>query len=77
MSICMRELSPDTYKALQDICWSRGWAEIQGYMEPETVAWLAIRLEFVTDDEENFPRGKWATIQRLVAMLRKFAENEI
>lgn len=73
MSIHMRSLSPDTYRALQDLAYSRGWTEIRAYMEPTEVAWLAIQLEFEPGNEESFPKGKWATIQRLQEMLRKYA----
>lgn len=73
MSIHMRCLSPDAYRALQNLAYSRGWTEIRAYMEPTEVAWLAILLEFTPDTEESFPRGKWATIQQMQHMLRDFA----
>ena len=76
MSIHMRSLSPDTFAALETLSAKRQWPELTAWMEPELVAWLAIRLEFVQDHETHFPRGKWATIQRLQEMLREFAARD-
>ena len=76
MSIHMRSLSPDTYAALENLCSDRKWADINKWMEPETVAWLVWRLRFVEDSEQHFPRGKWATIQRIEIMLNDLASQE-
>ena len=76
MSIHMRSLSPDTFAAIEKLSSERQWPELMAWMEPELIAWLAIRLEFVQDCETYFPRGKWATIQRLQDMLRAFAARD-
>lgn len=73
MSIYMRDLSPLAYGALENLSTARDWVDIQPYMEPEPVAWLVYRLEVEPDNEDYFPSGKWATIQRLQEMLRKEA----
>ena len=75
-SINLRSLSPDTYAALEYISANYGWPDIHGYAEPEAVAWLAYRLEFVPDNEKMFPRGKWATIQRLQELVREQARKD-
>lgn len=75
MSIYMRLMSPDSYAALESLCIKRDWCDIYVYMDPEQVAWLAFKLELVPDTEENFPRGKWATIQHLQSMLREEAKQ--
>ena len=76
MSIYMRDLSPLAYGALENLSTARDWVDIQPYMEPEPVAWLVYRLEVEPDNEDYFPSGKWATIQRLQEMLRKEAALE-
>lgn len=76
MSIHMRSLSPDAYNGLEGLVSDRQWAEIYDWMEPEPVAWLVWRLRFVEDTELWFPRGKWATIQRIEAMLNDYAAAE-
>ena len=76
MSINMGKLHPHTFSALERLSSERQWPEIFRWMEPETVAWLTYRLEFVPDQQENFPGGKWATINCLQAMLRDIAQTE-
>ena len=75
-SINLRRLSPGIYAALEYISAEYGWPDIHGYAEPEAVAWLAFRLEFVDDNASNFPCGKWATIQRLQDLVREQARRE-
>ena len=72
----MRSLSPETYSALENLSDERQWAEIHEWMEPEWVAWLAVRLEWVDDSIDIFPRGKWATIQQLQDLVRKAARED-
>lgn len=76
MSIHMRVLSPDVYSALERLIADRQWAELYDWMEPESVAWLVWRLKFVDDTDLYFPRGKWATIQRIEQLLNNFAKQE-
>ena len=75
-SINLRQLKPDTLQALANLCSRKGWADLYGYGEPEQIAWLSFLLEFVDDSEEVFPRGKWATIQRLQDLVREAARRE-
>ena len=73
----MRRLSPDAFHALEHVvCVGDGWTPIRAYMEPEEVAWFCVRLKFYADSLEAFPRGKWATIQQMQAMLDEAAEKE-
>ena len=74
MSIHIRDrLSADAYRALQNLALDRDWVEVRAYMEPGEVAWMTFQLEQEPDNEESFPRGKWATIQQLQATLRGYA----
>jgi hypothetical protein len=77
MSINLRALSPETYRALESLCARRGWSPIYGYVEPEQVAWLTFLLAETPDDDDTFPRGKWATIQVLQTMVATAARAEI
>ena len=76
MSIHMRILSPDAYRALEGLISDRQWSDLYDWMEPEIVAWLVWRLKFVEDSEVYFPRGKWATIQRIEQLLDDYAKEE-
>ena len=77
MAIHMKQLSSETYRALEFLSCKRNWPDIQAYMEPELIAWLAFKLEREDDDEVYFPKGKWATIQRLQDMLRTEAREPV
>lgn len=74
--IHLGDLKPDTAMGLQGIADAHGWGDIQVWMSPEQVAWLTYRLKHVEDKPEWFPHGKWATIQRLQAMVDTFALSE-
>lgn len=70
MSLYLKGLLPDTLRALQDIAAKHGWPDINHNTDPETVWYFALRLEFEEDSPDNFPHGKWATIQRLQMLVR-------
>ncbi len=69
-------VSWETFAALARISMGRGWNEIRTLMEPCDIAWLTFRLAVIEDTETNFPKGKWATIQRLQDILRKAVVEE-
>ena len=75
-SINLRLLDPSTYSALGQLHSARGWRDWTAYSEPEHVAWLCFRLEQEPDSEGVFPKGKWATIQRLQDMVRNAAAED-
>lgn len=66
-----------TFTALQRISKEHSWPDFYEWAEPETLAWFSFRLQHVADKEENFPLGKWATIQRLQAVLSEHAELDV
>lgn len=72
----MHVLQPQVFAALERLSAERQWPEISRWMGPEPVAWLAYRLEFVPDVETYSLGGKWATIQRLQALLRQLEKAE-
>jgi hypothetical protein len=71
-SIFMRSLL--SYKWLEQICAEHAWADLHGFAEPEQVAWLWFRLRKLPDDQ--FPYGKWATLQAIEELLDKAALEE-
>ena len=52
----------------------RAWGIDREFMEPEQAAWLWFRLRKHDDTDEMFPRGKWASIQYLEALIDEQAE---
>ena len=75
-SINLKSLSPATYAALEHLSAGMRGPDLDGYMQPEWVAWLTYCLEFVPDNEKNFPRGKRVTIQRLQDLVREQARKD-
>lgn len=69
-AINVRMLTPSSYDALMRISEEHHWPEVQPYMQAEDVALLTFRLQEVKDSEENFPKGKWATIQCLQSFVK-------
>lgn len=45
--------------------------------QPERMAWIVLLLRNVPDSEENFPHGKWATIQNIEYQLDVAATDKI
>lgn len=45
--------------------------------QPERMAWIVLILRKLPDSEENFPHGKWATIQNIESQLDKAATDKI
>lgn len=75
--IHLKSLTPETYTALERVCGNYEWPDLHPWEQPELVAWLSFKLKFIADSDDAFPRGKWATIQRLQAMLEEHAEREV
>jgi len=63
--INMKALSDITYTRLEDLCEKMDWQPLNPSEDPEHVLLLIERLKHCKDDPELFPKGKWATIQRI------------
>ena len=63
--INLKELSDLTLRRLEELCEEMGWHPIQTTANPEHVLILIERLKNCKDDEHLFPKGKYATIQRI------------
>lgn len=60
------------------------WAFLQGYdewlrkwIQPQWLAWLITLLRELDDEADVFTHGKWATIQRMEAILAEAAKVEL
>ena len=73
----MKALSPESYSAIEDICYDYDLGDLRAYMSPEWVSWLAWILRCIPDNDKYFPRGKWATIQRIQGWLEKESERHV
>lgn len=72
-SIALSEFLPTTQSGIRLLL------EAYDLWEPESINWheLWFILRAVPDDEEFFPSGKWATIQRLEELLDEMAKTTI
>jgi hypothetical protein len=73
-------LSELTRRALRDYSLAHDydeWLEDRAWIEPRWFAWLVALLKEETDTPELFPKGKWATIQRMEELLSESAKAEI
>lgn len=64
-SIHIGALSRPAFLSLRELSEQREWPALYEWMEPGDVLVLIERLKRTEDTENNFPSGKWATIQRL------------
>ncbi len=63
--INLKALSDLTYTRLERLCEEMDWHPLRHVADPEHVLLLIERLEHCDDDACLFPKGKWATIQRI------------
>lgn len=76
MSIYL-DVSFEVLHALEKLCEDEEWASIHGrWIELEQATVLFFRLKKVPDDPLIFPRGKWATIQRIEYLIEDFIVAE-
>lgn len=54
-----------SYATWEKLCASRAWMELYPWLSIENAAMLWFRLRALDDTPENFPHGKWASIQQL------------
>ena len=73
-------LSELTRRALREYSSAHGydeWLEERHWIQPHWFAWLVALLKEEKDTPELFPKGKWATIQRMEELLAESARAEI
>ena len=47
------------------------------YTQPERMAFIVLLLKRIPDNDDYFPRGKWATIQVIEGQLQEIAEDKV
>lgn len=72
-------LSPEaSYALLETYAYQRDFDPwLHKFIEPQWFAWLIALLKAEPDNEEFFPKGKWATIQRLEQLLENAVTAEL
>lgn len=76
--LSMSDLSYDTRKAIVALYRKNNWNDIEtdSLVAPEWAALMVFRLRATPDDAETFPKGKWATIQRIEELVTELAKAE-
>ena len=64
-AIHVASLSRESFLALRELSERREWPELFAWMLAGDTLVLIERLKRATDTNDDFPKGKWATIQRL------------
>ena len=76
--IDLNQLSPDTKYALEQYAIGFGYDSwLKTFMEPHWFAWLIELLKGEPDTEDLFPKGQWATVQRMQELLADAVRAEI
>ena len=73
--IYLRDPSQESQWALRRLCESSNWPDYESLGSPETLAWVWFRLREMKDTEDLFPKGKWATLQRIQEILEREAKE--
>ena len=70
-SVGIHELSRDTQRAISEALEESGWDVGKSWIDLSTCAAIFFLLKYSPDDPELFPKGKWATLQRLEELIEK------
>jgi hypothetical protein len=79
MNISLFELSMDTREAMQQFLrevYDDDCYVMQSWQEFDALAGLWYRLKAAEDTPTRFPKGKWATLQRLQELLDDYLQTE-
>ena len=68
-SVAINQLSHETRRAITDALFEDGWDVGNSWIDFDTCCGILQRLKHATDTETLFPKGKWATIQRLEQLI--------
>ena len=78
--VWLGSMSEETRYALRDYSsrWDYNeWLEDRSWVSTEHFAWLIALLKEETDTPEVFPKGKWATLQRMEHLLSEAMKEYI
>jgi hypothetical protein len=67
----LSELTRRALRAYSDQHGFDEWLEERHWIDARWAAWLIALLKAEADDPELFPKGKWATIQRMEELLNE------
>jgi len=70
-AVNINELSHEARRAISDALDEDGWDAPQSWIDFDLCCGIWFRLRAAKDSEELFPKGKWATIQRLQELIEK------
>lgn len=51
--------------------------DVYTFMQPERMALIVLLLKKLPDNDDYFPRGKWATIQSIEDQLQEIVEDKV
>ncbi len=68
-AVYINALSPETRYALDNALEESGWDVGKSWIDLPTCAAIFFLLKAAKDDPELFPKGKWATLQRLEELI--------
>jgi hypothetical protein len=70
-AVAIHELSSETQHAISDALFESGWDVGTSWIDLPTCAAIYFLLKYSPDDPELFPKGKWATLQRMEELIHK------
>ena len=65
------------YQKTADAITNSTGIDVYAIDSPEKMAWIVLLLKEIPDSEENFPFGKWATIQEIERQLQECAKHRM
>jgi len=70
-SVSVHELSAETRYAITEALDESGWDVGKSWIDLPTFAAIFFLLKHSPDSAELFPKGKWATLQRMEQLVEK------
>jgi len=70
-SVGIHELSYETQRAITEALDESGWDVGKSWIDFPTCCAIYFLLKHSQDDPDLFPKGKWATLQRMEQLIEK------
>jgi hypothetical protein len=74
-AVAIHQLSAETQHAISEALEESGWDVGKSWIDLPTCAAIFFLLKYSPDDPELFPKGKWATLQRLEVLIENAIVN--
>lgn len=68
-SVAIHKLSHETQRAISDALFESGWDVGTSWIDLPTCAAIYFLLKRSPDNPDLFPKGKWATLQRMEQLI--------